>query len=204
MPERWNHNLHYHRLILESVPRPCRRALDVGCGEGTLSRQLRPRVPEVVGIDLDAQSIALARAHRDAADIRYLEDDFLDAALEPGSFDLIVSVAALHQMDAATALSRMRDLLAPGGVLTVIGLVRSRMPVELPLDIAAIGVNWLYRLRWKYWEQPSPARPATLTYEQMRQIGTSALPGVRFRRLLLWRYYLTWSKPGLSRTLSAL
>ena len=37
----WNHNIHYHRLILDAVPPGARRALDVGCGEGTLARQLR-------------------------------------------------------------------------------------------------------------------------------------------------------------------
>jgi hypothetical protein len=32
-PRRWNHNLHYHRVILDAVPAGCRRSLDVGCGE---------------------------------------------------------------------------------------------------------------------------------------------------------------------------
>ncbi|MDQ6782291.1 MAG: methionine biosynthesis protein MetW [Actinomycetota bacterium] len=39
--ERWNHNIHYHRLILDSVPAGARDALDVGCGEGMLARRLR-------------------------------------------------------------------------------------------------------------------------------------------------------------------
>jgi len=57
--ERWNHNIHYHRLILEAVPAGCQRALDVGCGEGMLARQ----VPCVAGIDQDAASIEMARRH---------------------------------------------------------------------------------------------------------------------------------------------
>ena len=32
--QRWNHNIHYHRLILQAVPPGCQRVLDVGCGEG--------------------------------------------------------------------------------------------------------------------------------------------------------------------------
>jgi ubiquinone/menaquinone biosynthesis C-methylase UbiE len=58
---RWNHNTHYHPLILGAVPRSCRRSLDVGCGEGMLARDLRQVVPWVTGIDRDAASIELAR-----------------------------------------------------------------------------------------------------------------------------------------------
>jgi hypothetical protein len=36
----WNHNSHYHDLLLAAVPPGCRRALDVGCGLGTFARKL--------------------------------------------------------------------------------------------------------------------------------------------------------------------
>jgi hypothetical protein len=41
---RWNHDIHYHPVVLAAVPEGCRRALDVGCGEGQLTRELQPRV----------------------------------------------------------------------------------------------------------------------------------------------------------------
>ncbi len=43
--------------------------------------------------------------------------DFLTTAFEPASFDVVTAVASLHHMDAAAALTRMRDLVRPGGVL---------------------------------------------------------------------------------------
>ena len=61
-PARWNHNIQYHPLVLAAVPPGCRRALDVGCGEGQLTRELRRRVDEVVGLDPDGPGVALARA----------------------------------------------------------------------------------------------------------------------------------------------
>jgi hypothetical protein len=35
--EGWNHNNHYHDLLLKAVPYGCQRALDVGCGLGFIS-----------------------------------------------------------------------------------------------------------------------------------------------------------------------
>lgn len=60
-PRRWNHNIHYHPLILGAVPYGSERALDVGCGEGMLARELRRLVPHVSAIDLDAVTIGLAQ-----------------------------------------------------------------------------------------------------------------------------------------------
>jgi 2-polyprenyl-3-methyl-5-hydroxy-6-metoxy-1,4-benzoquinol methylase len=193
---RWNHNVHYHPILLEAVPAPCGHALDVGCGEGTLCRQLRRPVPHVTGIDADERSIALARAHS-GDDIEYIAGDFLTFPFEELSFDLITSVATIHHMDAPTALSRMRALLRPGGVLAILGLARSRYPQDLPRDLAGTLVDRFRRVGKTYWEHPSPkVWPPPLTYTEMRHLGLSLLPGAQFRRLLLWRYSLLWTKPG--------
>ena len=65
MRRRWNHNIHYHPKILQAVPNGAERALDIGCGEGMLARELRSVVPEVTGIDLDTPSLELARGYDD-------------------------------------------------------------------------------------------------------------------------------------------
>jgi hypothetical protein len=36
-----------------------------------------------------------------------------------------------------------------------------------------------------------------MTWAQVRAIASRTLPGVRYRRHLLWRYSLTWDKPAL-------
>lgn len=161
--EPWNHNAHYYRLILAAVPPGCERALDVGCGQGGLTRRLRRIVPEVIGMDRDEQSIEIARAHPHAQEITYVLGDFLAAPpetapseaasseaassaaalpaaglLRPGSFDLVTAVASVHHMDTEAALRRMAELLRPGGVLVVVGLARGLSPASLGLLIPAI------------------------------------------------------------------
>jgi 2-polyprenyl-3-methyl-5-hydroxy-6-metoxy-1,4-benzoquinol methylase len=67
--ERWNHSIHYHRLLLRAAPERCERALDVGCGEGVLARKLRRQVAHVSAIDIDENSIELARQQDPAGEI---------------------------------------------------------------------------------------------------------------------------------------
>ncbi|MFD1931279.1 class I SAM-dependent methyltransferase [Nonomuraea mangrovi] len=192
--KRWNHNIHYHPRILGAVPDGARHALDVGCGEGMLTRELRQAVPHVTGIDLDALSIDQAREYPD--EVEYVLGDFLTHPFEPASFDLVASVATLHHMDAAAGLARMRDLLRPGGVLAIVGLARSAMPNDLPHDLAGVVVGTVHRAVKGHWEHPSPTVwPPPVTYPQMRGLAAEILPGSEYRRHLLFRYSITWRKP---------
>jgi SAM-dependent methyltransferase len=194
-PRRWNHNVQYHPLILGAIPRGCRRGLDVGCGEGMLARELRQVVPYVTGIDRDAASIELAR--RQDEDIEFVVGDFLTHPFEAASFDLIASIAVLHHMDAAVALERMRHLLAPGGTLAIVGLARNRYPADLPFAVAGAVGHRIHRLSKPCWEDSAPRLwPPPDSFAQTRRLARRLLPGVRYRRLLLFRYSLVWTKPG--------
>ncbi len=194
--ERWNHNIHYHPLLLDEVPDGAQVALDVGCGEGMLARELRQVVPKVVAIDLDRASIELAKAEDVGDHVEYVRGDFLTYPFAAASFDVIVSVATIHHMDAAVALGRMRDLLKPGGRLGIIGLARSTYPVDLPFELAAAVAHRFHGRTNTHWEHPSPkVWPPPETYAGMQRLAAGFLPGCRYRRHLLWRYSLTWTKP---------
>jgi 2-polyprenyl-3-methyl-5-hydroxy-6-metoxy-1,4-benzoquinol methylase len=169
--EPWNHNSHYHRVILAAVPPGCERALDVGCGQGALTRRLRRVAGEVIGMDRDERSIEIARAHPQAQGITYVLGDFLTAPVEiapveiapedamsaqtapaaagslrPGSFDLVTAVASVHHMDTEAALRRMAELLRPGGVLAVVGLAAGVSPASLGLLIPATIAHRVHRV----------------------------------------------------------
>jgi SAM-dependent methyltransferase len=194
---RWNHNTHYYPLILAAVPPGCQRVLDVGCGEGTLARQLARRVPRVIGIDQDTASIELARRHGPDGRVEFVRGDFLTCPFQPASFSMITCVAALHHMDPAAALAAMSQLLVPGGTLVIVGLARSQLP-DLPRDAAAVIANLGYRMAKVYWEQPSPTVwPPPHGYREIRALARETLPGVRYHRHLLWRY--PWSGSGQRR-----
>jgi 2-polyprenyl-3-methyl-5-hydroxy-6-metoxy-1,4-benzoquinol methylase len=189
----WNHNTHHHPLVLRAVRPGYRRAVDVGCGEGGLARELRAVLPDVTGVDADGPSIALARHHDPDGTVTWVHGDVHAVDLAPA--DLVACVAALHHGDTATGLRRLRALVRPGGTLVVIGLARSD-PRSWPADLAGLVLHRVLRRRHGYHEHSAPVRPPTLTYPQVRRTAEELLPGVRYRRHPLWRYSLTWTAPG--------
>nr|WP_067539804.1 class I SAM-dependent methyltransferase [Nocardia crassostreae] len=195
--ERWNGNIHYHRLLGEAV-RAGGAVLDVGCGEGMLARRLHARGARVTGIDLDEAGIELARKQSPEGEIEYVCGDFLSYPFEAESFDGIVSVATLHHMDAAAGLVKMKELLRPGGTLAVVGLARDVLPRDLPWILAGTGAFTWFRLTKAKWEHPSTiVWPPPVTYAEMSEIARDMLPGSRFRRHVMWRYSLAWTKPAV-------
>jgi SAM-dependent methyltransferase len=87
--------------------------------------------------------------------VEFVCGDFLTHPFPPASFGLITCVAALHHMDAADALARMSQLLAPGGSLVIVGLARSRPP-DLLWDAAAVIANLGHRVASPAYLPPDP------------------------------------------------
>lgn len=212
----WNHNVHYQRVILRAVPAGCGAALDVGCGDGMLVCKLASRCESVTGIDRDAQMIALACARaggrtggssaedraagragaRSSAAVALIEDDFLQYPFKDDSFDFVCSNTVLHHMGTVAALRKMARVLRPGGRLAVIGLGEYGSRVDHLPDIAAIPVNRYYQRTRGEVDPGCPKMGPDMTWSQVREAARWILPGVRYRRHLLWRYSLIWDKPA--------
>jgi SAM-dependent methyltransferase len=95
--------------------------LDVGCGPGQVGRYLLARGRKPVGIDLAPGM--LAEAAKLVPGARLLAADLLDLPLRAGSCAAVVASYSLHHLPKARfgpALSGLRDVLAPGGVLVII------------------------------------------------------------------------------------
>jgi SAM-dependent methyltransferase len=194
----WNTNVARHPGILRAVPVGCGDALDVGCGDGLLARKLAGRAKRVTGIDNSATMIARARelaaGHPEPA---FVEGDFLTAELPAEGYDFICSVTAIHHMDFEAALTRMRELLRPGGTLIVVGLAREATPADWAARIACAPlVRATKALRRARGPEGMPVCDPRMTYAQVRGAARRLLPGVRYRWHVLRRYSLTWEKPA--------
>jgi 2-polyprenyl-3-methyl-5-hydroxy-6-metoxy-1,4-benzoquinol methylase len=191
---RWNHNIEYHRLIHEAVGDRTGRILDVGCGEGLLSRELAWPGRTLVGIDIHEPSIAAAKTTR-MAGVEFIHGDFFTHPFDAGTFQAVVSVGALHHMDTAEALVRMRDLLVPGGVLAVVGIAQAREATDWVIAGTGNLISPLVARGRPRWEHPSAVvLPAELSFRQTKEIALRLMPDARFRRRLLGRYSLVWER----------
>jgi SAM-dependent methyltransferase len=109
----------FHReRFLDLVPPPGRLTLDVGCGEGRLSRDLKEQGHDVIGVDASETVIEAAREID-------LESDYIiaDAAALPfpdGHADLVVAFMTLMDVDDMPGIVReLARVLEPGGRLAL-------------------------------------------------------------------------------------
>ncbi|GMV83070.1 MAG: trans-aconitate 2-methyltransferase [Planctomycetota bacterium] len=103
--------------------RPVRRAVDLGCGTGELTRRLHESLDcaETTGVDLSETMLARAAAFARSG-LRFERSSIQAFASQApqGAYDLVFSNAALHWLDDHPALfAKLVRLLAPGGQLAV-------------------------------------------------------------------------------------
>jgi SAM-dependent methyltransferase len=98
-PELWD-------FILRWLPARPARVLDVGCGDGTLTRRLVGEGYDATGLDPEAP--------REEGYLRDTLEEFRSQA----TFDAAVAVRSLHHLhDPVRALDNLQGLLRPGGRL---------------------------------------------------------------------------------------
>jgi len=134
---------HIERLGL----RPGWRCLEIGCGNGSISRWLAERVApagHVVGTDIDTKFVDELNAP--CLEVRHL--DILADSVETAAYDFVVARAVLHHLtDARAAVERMVGALKPGGILL------SVEPNMLPCTVAEPELIHRFWQGWLRWSQ---------------------------------------------------
>jgi SAM-dependent methyltransferase len=106
----------YSQSFFELVPSPLGLTLEVGCGEGRVTRDLQLRGHHVVAVDATAALVKLA----DEADPSgtYLRCDAAALPFSTGTFDLTVFYNSLMDIDEMEAsVHEAARVLRPGGAL---------------------------------------------------------------------------------------
>ncbi len=200
----WSHNDHYGRWVVDRVvASKARTVLDIGCGTGNLAARLRDRGLTVTALEPDTATAEIA-ARRFAGDpaVRVVRAGF--AEREPGRrWDAVTLVAVLHHLPLAPTLREVRESLAPGGRLVVVGCFRAAGLVDGFAALPAVAANPVVGMM----RHPAPATapPPHMsapvadpreTLAEIRAAVAAELPGARIRRRLFWRYSLVYDAPA--------
>jgi SAM-dependent methyltransferase len=108
----------YRDAFFALVPTPSRATLEVGCGEGRVSRDLVARGHRVTGLDASPTLLRAASAADPAS--RYVKGVAEALPFPDGAFDLVVAYNSLMDVaDMPAAVGEAARVLAPGGRLCV-------------------------------------------------------------------------------------
>jgi SAM-dependent methyltransferase len=201
----FDHNHHYHPLLLAQLPPGPGRALDVGCGSGRFARRLAAAGLNVDAIDRSAPMIRLAEATGSPGPgvIDFRRTDITTQPLPAEHYSFISCLASLHHVPFET-VTALREALEPGGVLAVLGLARPSTLTDHARQLAAAPVNAAARLlsyaadRLNGGADALPPAPVYMEFPRFSEIRAESqrlLPGSTVRPLLFWRYLLTYRKP---------
>ncbi|HKP36979.1 MAG TPA: methyltransferase domain-containing protein [Pyrinomonadaceae bacterium] len=212
--EGWTANNHYHKFLLQHVPKNCRRVLEVGCGTGAFARLLAACAEQVIALDLSPQMIRVARANSaQFANLEFRQADVVEFDLPPAHFDCIASIATLHHVPLRPVLLKLKQALSPGGTLIVLDLFEPERNFVSPsgwrdgfLDLTAMAAS--VSLRLLYNGRLRPPREVRAAWEEhgrhdtyptmrdIRAISADLFPGARIKKHLLWRYSIVWESPA--------
>jgi trans-aconitate 2-methyltransferase len=106
------------RVLDRLAPAPGERILDIGCGTGRLTSEIRTRVPSVQITAIDRSRTMLIEAKRASPPtIGFAQADAVELPFEPG-FDAVFSTATFHWVpDHPRLFSEIHRVLVPGGRL---------------------------------------------------------------------------------------
>ena len=118
-----------YATMLSLLPsRRYKRALDLGCGLGNLTRRLGKHADQVLGIDVSHVAIAqAARETTEQRNLQFQQGDALNLSRElDNNFDLVVIADTLYYLSPLSeevlrvVSERVAQLLVPGGILLLV------------------------------------------------------------------------------------
>ena len=133
-----------HRRYIESlgISRKA-QVLEVGCGNGSMSRWMAQHIApdgQIVALDLDLSLVDDLRA----PGVEFRQGDIVTGPVDPGRFDFVTARAVLHHVaDAKAAIGNLVASLRPGGAILLIEPDFLPVSIAEPAEVRTFWSGWL-------------------------------------------------------------
>jgi SAM-dependent methyltransferase len=102
---------------------------------------------------------------------------------------------ALHHVRPGRAIAEATRVLAPGGVLLILGYGRFGGLRDLPHEFRDVIAHRINSRGMQLWDPSTSKADPRNTWAETQTMAKEELPGYRFRRLPMWRHLIEWNKP---------
>lgn len=171
------------RALRQAGLRPGQRLLDVAVGTGAVARQARRITPDVIGLDLSAGMLGVARAN--LPDLPLIQAEGEALPLRDASVDFVsMGYALRHVADLGTLFAEFRRVLRPGGRVLLLeiarpegrfahGLARFWLGRAIPALSGLLGAQSRVLMRY-YWDTIEGCVPPAEILRQLARAGFAA------------------------------
>jgi SAM-dependent methyltransferase len=190
-----------HRRHIEHLGiGPGAKALEVGCGNGSISAWLAGLTApggRAVAVDLD-----LSLVTAEARGLEFRRGDILAGPVEPRDYDLVTARAVLHHVaDAAAAVTNLVASARPGGRVLLIEPDFLPVSIAEPSEVRAFWNGWLAWSREQgidyFVGRRLPVMLSALGLADVRASAETALYPGGSEWAVYWRETITELRPRL-------
>ncbi len=131
----------YHQVLQIIHSKKPASILEIGSGSGVMMTRLAKLGHSVTGVELSPDLVELAKARIALENVssraRVIECDACDYQNDE-KFDIVLAPLVLHHLDFPTAISSIKRMLKPGGMLVAMEPVAFSRPLQILRDILPV------------------------------------------------------------------
>ena len=138
--QKYWHSRKWHHLKEFLISVGGNRLLDIGCADGTTTKQIKKILPLTTITGIDLYKKAIDHAKRKAGKIRFIHGDVHKLPFDDNSFEIVTAIETIEHLDNPNrALTEIYRVLKPNGCFFL----------SMSNNFSSLQVVWFVWIKWK-------------------------------------------------------